>query len=363
MARQKHSGVGGFTTGVFVALGVPEDLAPALEAAGNYSLAANSWRTYDTVDRHIVACEIDIGRELVFPLSLGDILTWVGWLVQRRGVRAKTIQVYLSGLRICHIKRGFFGVNLYSDIVKHIVTGLKQRDLVADKLKKREGRLPVTLDVLNTLRIKIRRSGWPIQKKRLVWCVCAMGFAGSFRVHEMLSRKGMEFDPTSTLLAEDVAVEVMRSEGGLRVLKVKLKAPKEARLRHGVAVDLFPTDSYLCPVTAMEKYILAVPFTLAKNKPIFRREDGQAYTGAAFNADLKKLLAGTVHGGRVTSHSLRAGLATEMGRVGYSEADIMCIGRWHSSAYLQYVKGGRLQRMKVARELAGSIMAGRRVVA
>ena len=50
-----------------------------------------------------------------------------------------------------------------------------------------------------------------------------------------------------------------------------------------------------------------------------------------------------------------------MARVGYSEADIMAVGRWHSTAYLQYVKGGRLKRMRVAQELAGSILAGRRV--
>ena len=325
--------------------------------AGNYALAASSWKTYETVDRHLEACEIEIGRALNFPLSLGDVLTWVAWLISSRGVRAKTIQVYLAGLRMAHFKRGYFNVNLQKDIIKHILVGLKQRDLNADKVKEKQGRLPVTLEVLKTIRLQIRRSGWLLPKKRLVWAVCVCGFSGSFRVHEMLSKKQKEFDPSSTLLAGDVGVETLNlPEGVKEVLKVKLKAPKEARLRHGVVVDLFPTGSYLCPILAMKKYIQSLPFSLVDDKPVFRKVDGLAYTGASFNADLKALLRGTGHEGVISSHSLRAGLATEMGSLGYSEADIMQIGRWHSSAYLHYVKNGRLQRMRVAKEVASTVL-------
>ena len=357
MGRQKHSGEGGFDEATFLGYGVPAYLASSLAEAGNYALAAASWKTYETVDRHLEACENEIGRSLTFPLSMGDVLTWVAWLINSRGVKAKTIQVYLSGLRMAHFRRGYFNVNLLSDIIKHILVGLKQRDLNVEKLKDQKGRLPVTLEVLRTLRLQIRRSGWPLGKKRLVWAVCVFGFSGSFRVHEMLSKKQSEFDPTSTLLAGDVGVETVNLEGGLtQVLKVKLKAPKEARLRHGVGVDLFPTGSYLCPLQAVRKYVKALPFCLVDSLPIFRRLDGLAYTGVAFNADLKALLKGTGQEGIITSHSLRAGLATEMGALGYSESDIMQIGRWHSSAYLHYVKNGRLQRMKVAQQVAGSIL-------
>ena len=357
MATQKHSGEGGFDESTFLGLGVPAYLIPSLVEAGNHALAASSWKTYETVDRHLEACEMEIGRPLNFPLSMGDVLTWVAWLINSRGVKAKTIQVYLAGLRMAHFKRGYFNVNLQNDIVKHILVGLKQRDLNADKLKGKQGRLPVTLEVLKTLRLQLRRSGWPMAKKRLVWAVIVCGFSGSFRVHEMLSKKQSTFDPTSTLLAGDVGVQTLNgAEGTTEVLKVKLKAPKEARLRHGVVVDLFPTGSYLCPLQALQKYVKALPFCLADDQPIFKKVDGLAYTGAAFNADLKALLKGTGQEGIITSHSLRAGLATEMGALGYSESDIMQIGRWHSSAYLNYVKNGRLQRMQVAKEVATAIM-------
>ena len=354
MATQKHSGEGGFEERAFLEYGVPAYLAPCLVEAGNFALASSSWKTYDTVDRHLEACEAEIGRELTFPLSLGDVLTWVAWLISSRGVRAKTIQVYLAGLRMAHLKRGYFNINLLSDIVKHVLVGLKQRDLHMDKLKDKRGRLPVTLEVLRVLRLQIRKSGWALWRKRLVWAVCILGFSGSFRVHEMLSKKQSEFDPTSTLLAGDVGVETLVDSS--QVLKIKLKAPKEARLRHGVVVDIFPVGSVLCPLLAVRKYIQALPVVLADDKPFFRRLDGLSYTGVAFNADLRKLLKGTGQEGIITSHSLRAGLASEMGALGYNEADIMQIGRWHSSAYLNYVKNGRLQRMRVAQEVARSVM-------
>ena len=181
-------------------------------------------------------------------------------------------------------------------------------------------------------------------------------------VYELLSKKPQEFDPTSTLLAQDISVEQWgRGQLGTKVVKVMLKAPKEARLRHGVAVDLFKVQSYICPVVAYEKYLRTSAVPLVPNKPVFRKRDGMAYTGRCFNADLARLLEGCYVGqGKVTSHSLRAGLATEMARACYSEADIMAVGRWHSEAYLQYVKGGRVKRMKVAQELAASILGGTR---
>ena len=104
----------------------------------------------------------------------------------------------------------------------------------------------------------------------------------------MLSKKQSEFDPTSTLLAGDVGVETLVDSS--QVLKIKLKAPKEARLRHGVVVDIFPVGSVLCPLLAVRKYIQALPVVLADDKPFFRRLDGLSYTGVAFNADLRKLL-------------------------------------------------------------------------
>ena len=363
VAKQKYSEFGGFSARTFIQLGVPEYLSQGLETTGNFGLSQGSWKTYGTVDRHLITCSRETGRCLQFPLSPADVLTFLAWLINR-GLRANTVQVYLSGLRMSHITSGFFGVRLYEDIVTHMVRGLKQRDLVGDKVKGKVGRLPVTMDIMTKLRVAIRKSKWDMDKKRLVWAVCCLAFNGSFRIHELLSRETRSYDPTSTLLKRDVTLarcEDKESRLETEVLQVYLKSPKEARLSDGVVVDLFSTSSFFCPVVAYRKYLDSLPFLPADNSPIFRTSGGAGYTGAGFNLDLRSLLRGQVDyaRGKITSHSFRAGLATEMARLGYEDQEIMNIGRWRSSAYLDYVKCPRVKRMRVAKQLASSLLAGR----
>ena len=56
--------------------------------------------------------------------------------------------------------------------------------------------------------------------------------------------------------------------------------------------------------------------------------------------DLKLLgdMAGDMKGS-VTSHSFRNGVATSMSQAGYSDDEIMAMGRWRSDAFLRYVIG------------------------
>ena len=240
-----------------------------------------------------------------------------------------------------------------------MITGFKQRDLLHDKLTGRVGRAPITIHLMRVIRSRLRRSGWPLWRKRLVWVVAAFAFNGSFRIHELLSRSPTEFDPTSTLLGADVKMGVsMVNRAEVRTVKVHLKAPKETRLKQGISVDLFPTDSFMCPVVAFAKFVASSPVPVVQGRPVFRDLGGKGYTGKAFNSDLKSLLAGQVDysEGKVTSHSFRAGLATEMARVGYSDADIMTVGRWHSMAFLHYIKSDRIKRMKVGQELAKTLL-------
>ena len=364
LAVQKYSGKGGFKEDAFTSLGVPEHLAPTLEWASNHGLAATSWKTYGTAERHLQSCIRDVGRNMEFPFSVGDTLTFIGWLVEKRGVKAKTIQIYLSGLRMAHFQRGLFDVNLYADIVRHVLTGLKQVDLIKAKKGDCIERLPVTMEVMEQIKLRLLRCGWNLEKKRLVWAVVTMAFSGSFRIHELLSREAQKFDPPSTLLAKDISREMVKDGNKWeKVIKVYLKSPKERRLKMGLAIDVFPTDSYLCPVGAYGKYLRSLDRAPSPGGPAFLTKERTGYTGAAFNKDLKELLKGHIDysRGKITSHSFRAGLATEMGKLGYKDEEIKAVGRWSSEAYLHYVKCARLKRMKVAKQLATSLLVGRRI--
>ena len=75
-------------------------------------------------------------------------------------------------------------------------------------------------------------------------------------------------------------------------------------------------------------------------------ENGALYTGKAFNTDLKSLLGPHLdyNKNKILAHSFRAGIATVMAQNGYSDGEIMRMGRWHSSAFLAYVKLDRVKR-------------------
>ena len=50
-----------------------------------------------------------------------------------------------------------------------------------------------------------------------------------------------------------------------------------------------------------------------------------------FNKDLKKLLESVIDYrsmGKISSHSFRIGITTMLGKLGFSDNDIMAIGRW-----------------------------------
>lgn len=348
--------------GPLIELGVPEVLAATVARAANFGIAASTWKTYSTAVRHISACSEDTGRNMSIPFSLADTLTFIGWLKLKRKVRSKTIKVYMAGLRMAHLCQGFNKVELGGDLVSHVLTGLEQEDRLRDKQMGKRDRMPVTLNIMKSLRINLRKMQWTLGRKRLVWAVATMAFSGSFRVHELLSHVKNRFDPTSTLLMQDISNSVGEGDSKKKVLKVFLKSPKEAKGKEGVVVDLFETDSYLCPVLAMEKYLRSLTFTASKASPVFRTSQGQGYTGVAFNSDLKVVLRNVIDWdkSKLTSHSFRAGLATELAGLGYSDQDIMALGRWRSDAYLHYVKTARTKRMKVVEEVTRKVLRGRK---
>ena len=59
--------------------------------------------------------------------------------------------------------------------------------------------------------------------------------------------------------------------------------------------------------------------------------------------------------GMFTSHSFRAGMATLMGTLGFSDEEIMAMGWWSSEAYLNYLKLPPTRRIEIARKIENSL--------
>ena len=362
-AVPKYSYMGKFSKSSFSKLGLSPSLVIPLMEAANHSLAANTWNSYATAERHIVRAEKFAGFKLNFPFSLKATLAYVGFLISPkieggRGLQGSSVEKYLSALRLIHMQKGFFNPWIRPDVIKQITKGASNRDQIAKRMAGKTGKHAMTPQLMLLLKHSLGRSSMRRSRKRIVWAASTICWAAALRVHELLARNTDCFDPLTTMTAADIKVCQAKVGGKvMETLKIHLKHPKEERISAGVVLDVFETSDFMCPVKAFKDWMKDKVVCLSNLRPMFRLADGRNYTGAAFNADLRKLLEGEVDYVKtpITAHSFRRGLVTFMSKNGYSDSDCMRIGRWHSDAFKTYIDAPREIRATLAAELASKV--------
>ena len=145
-----------------------------------------------------------------------------------------------------------------------------------------------------------------------------------------------EFDPTSSLTLEDVAVD---KHDNPSLVRIRLKQSKTDPFRHGVDIFLGRTHADLCPVTALLAYIAVRP---AVQGPLVVFEDGSLLSRDKLVSAIRSALqlAG-VDAWNYTGHSFRIGAATTAAQVGLEDSVVKMLGRWESSAYHCYIQTPR----------------------
>ena len=195
--------------------------------------------------------------------------------------------------------------------------------------------------------------------KNWVWAACTLIWNGSLRVHEALSRLQWEHDPQTTLMNEDIQILSEEIEGIERFfIRILIKSPKEDRIGKDMSLKTFGNDTFLCPVRAIKKYMREKCRLNLKthNMPFFTRKDNSGYTGNDFNKHLTTLTADiTLNTNSVVrSHSLRAGVPSELAKRGADPIQIQGVGRWQSEAWKDYCKLGRKERLNVTEQLCSA---------
>ena len=96
-----------------------------------------------------------------------------------RQVSYKTIKVYLAGIRLEHIERGFEDPT-QDELLQLLCTGIKRSQGAQTRT-----RLPVTITVLQTLKSQLPLDLFfsPIEKL-LLWAAFTMAFCGFLRASE-----------------------------------------------------------------------------------------------------------------------------------------------------------------------------------
>ena len=155
------------------------------------------------------------------------------------------------------------------------------------------------------------------------------------------------FDPTCHLALSDIALDHPSKPSTVRV---RIKASKTDPFRRGVDIFLGRTGADLCPVSSLLSYLCERG---SSEGPLFVFTDGKPLTRGRFVEYLKKglELAG-INPSLYSGHSFRIGAATTAAKKGAEDCIIKTLGRWESSAYLQYVRLSRDQLVGVSNILA-----------
>lgn len=297
-------------------------------------------------------CQEETDSRFELPMKEKDVLLFLAWLVER-GLQARTISSYLSGIRMFHLRSGFYIPALRTELVKQILEGRTHLDAVSRRLGEKPVRLPVTPTILKLIKLELKETDLSKENKRLFWTVATVGFAGGFRIHELLAVQEATFDPLFTLLGSDITHRSDNLNGKtIETLQIKLKSQKTDRVGVDTLVDVYESGSTLCPVRAFKKW-KATSTQFSNKKPAFRLENGKPLTGKKFNKYLKQLLGRHLdyERERITSHSFRAGITTLMGQMGFADQEIQALGRWSSKAFEAYLKLPRTRRLEMAKKI------------
>ena len=348
---EKYGGRGMYSVNSFN-VRLPNQIKAALASMANHGLSASTWKTYNSAMTQLEKCQVHYKRSFAFPMNNEDILLFVTFLLCEKKLKANSVEVYMSALRQIHLAKGYVVKELRPDLVKAILAGKKNMDDMHKMAH--EIRLPVTINMLKLLKLELNNIEGQKGFRKLVWAVAMICFFGAMRIHEILARNVTYFDPINTLLGQDLKLKTVRlGNEKVKIIQIKIKAPKESRCVKNKIIDIYKNGGKLCPVRALENWLNTAP-PVKKGLPFFRMADGTPFTGRKLNDVLrtcfKKHIPPTK--GYISSHSFRGGLASLMGLMGYSDEDIMAVGRWSSQCFENYVKLPRTKRLKMAREMA-----------
>ena len=347
----KYSGEKGpFSSNSHIIQIVHPHLRETLAKALNCSQSNASWSQYNSVIRNLASLEQQSGISFTIPWTESTLLSYIVFQ-SKRGLRMASVKTYLSRIRAAHRFRGYKLVE--SEWVWMLFKGL---DVMAVP---QVARMAMTPDKMLTLKQQIAKSSWGGEKRRLVWMAACFAFHGALRSCEYLPVSASNCNPKNTLLVEDVKpVTFLVNNVRARAISIVIKEPKELKT-HGsrVSLELFQTNDFMCPCQAYDKYTDYVQLKkvrqLTKTEPLFMLSN-LGYTRNMFNKDIKSALSSVIDysKGKLSSHSFRSGLATAMARAGFTEEEIMVVGRWTSEAYLSYIKQGRSARFETMRQLS-----------
>ena len=172
---------------------------------------------------------------------------------------------------------------------------------------------------------------------------------GFFQLGELLVDSPSNFMPSTKLSWGDVAVDSHRDS---KMIQFHLKLSKCDQVGAGSNIVVGTVDSLLCPVTAILKYI---EIRGDRPGPFFMDSSHKALTKQRFVEHIRDILNSLgLQQDQYAGHSFRIGAATTAAVAGIEDSTIQTLGRWHSAAFLQYIRTPKEHLAALSTVLAGA---------
>jgi site-specific recombinase XerC len=289
------------------------------EEAVLQGVAPSTARKYAYTQRGFVDFCRSLGMDPV-PCSKQAALRYMMWLKNYKRLGADTIRGHFAAIRHLHAINGE-SFQVFEDPRLGLA---KKASCRRSQVKDR--RIPVRYATLASL-YAAASTGTSYEDLLFLTAALVM-YTGFFRISEVCGKTGTPSRAGIRMKHLSVA------DGSLVVL---LEQSKTDALGEGATVHIKALQGNPCPVQLLKGYLLVRPSTDSE-KLVFLHENGAPMSAAWFRQRLKKKCEENGISGKVNTHSLRMGAASDASARGVASHTIKALGRWRSNSFEIYIR-------------------------
>ena len=257
---------------------------------------------------------------VAFPLHEHNLVLYVSHLSVSASY--SSVKVNIAALKFYALANG----NEFSDFKRLYLVMRGIRRSQGRRFSKQK-RLPITPQVLLKIKRSLFNSSVVYNDKLMLWAAMLTAFFGFLRVSEYASPSSTSSDPQATLYYRDALTSPDNN-----TITIRIKVSKTDPFRAGTDIKLVRNGSELCPVSAMQKFLVARG---QKAGPLFVFANGKYLTRYYISNAMKRFSGITAN---LSSHSFRIGAATTLASQGYPRWLIQSLGRWTSDCFRDYIR-------------------------
>lgn len=307
----------------------------------------NTNRTYSSAQRqYIKFCDMyDLNP---FPASEQNILWFLAFLdsvkkFKSHGLRASSMQVYLSAIRSLHIKLGLDAPPINTPRVKLALKYVLENSPPPNK------KHPITYQLLQAILSMMVQS----YDNLLYKAALTLAFYGGLRGAEY--SVVLEYGNTGNRLNHipRMADVIFGGHDGDRYLQYTVQKSKTCV--HGFVVTIGCSGTHICSVCSMHEYLAARTSRncLSGEDYLFQFSDNSVLSKFSLNLAIKFLVSKLgLDPGDYSSHSIRSGVATTASSCLFQDYEISLLGNWRSSVYKNYIRNVSSLQKGFAKRLA-----------